>query len=119
MRPDCVEVAPPTFDDDLGLTQRVEYFTIEQFISQATSLTPIWRMTSAMSCPCDIKTSACRSFATISSSLCFFFGISVLLHVQRHSSGRTTSNGEDQVQSCALSISQFLQGSDRTPARGI
>jgi hypothetical protein len=39
----------------LGLTQRVEYFTIEQFISQATSLTPIWRMTSATSCPCDIK----------------------------------------------------------------
>src|ERR1035441_8562437 len=35
MRPDCVEVAPPTFDDDLGLTQRVKYFTIEQFISQA------------------------------------------------------------------------------------
>ena len=95
MRPDCVEVAPPTFDDDLGLTQRVEYFAIEQFISQATSLTPIWRMTSAMSCPCDIKTSACRSFATISSGLCFFFGISVLLHVKRHSSGRTTFQGED------------------------
>jgi hypothetical protein len=35
MRPDCVEVAPPTFDDDLGLTQRVEYFTIKQFIAQA------------------------------------------------------------------------------------
>jgi hypothetical protein len=35
MRPDCVEVAPPTFDDDLGLTQRVKYFAIEQFISQA------------------------------------------------------------------------------------
>jgi hypothetical protein len=46
-----VEVAPPTFDDDLGLTQRVEYFTIEQFISQATSLTPIWRMASAMFWP--------------------------------------------------------------------
>jgi hypothetical protein len=54
-------------------------------------------MTSAMSCPCDIKTSACRSFATISSGLCFFFGISVLLHVKRHSSGRTTFQGEDQV----------------------
>src|SRR5450756_2497105 len=52
-------------------------------------------MTSAMSCPCDIKTSACRSFATISSGLCFFFGISVLLHVKRHSSGRTTFQGED------------------------
>src|ERR1035437_504669 len=97
MRPDCVEVAPPTFDDDLGLTQRVEYFTIEQFISQATSLTPIWRMTSAMSCPCDIKTSACRSFPTITSGLCFFFGISGLLHVKRHSSGRTTFQGKRQV----------------------
>src|SRR5450830_293159 len=52
-------------------------------------------MTLAMSCPCEIRTSACRSFATISSGLCFFFGISVLLHVQRHSSGRTTSKGED------------------------
>jgi hypothetical protein len=28
--------------------------------------------------------------------LCFFFGISVLLHVKRHSSGRTTFQGEDQ-----------------------
>jgi hypothetical protein len=33
MRPDRVVVAPPTFDDDLGLTQRVEDFAIEQFIS--------------------------------------------------------------------------------------
>jgi hypothetical protein len=37
-----------------------------------------------------------RSFATISSGLCFFFGISVLLHVKRPSSGRTTFQGEDQ-----------------------
>src|ERR1022692_1649624 len=35
MRPDCIEVAPPTFDDDLGLAQRVEDFAIEQFIAQA------------------------------------------------------------------------------------
>ena len=35
MRPDCIEVTPPTFDDDLGLTQRVEDFAIEQFIAQA------------------------------------------------------------------------------------
>ena len=35
MRPDCIEVAPPTFDDDLGLPQRVEDFTVEQFITQA------------------------------------------------------------------------------------
>ena len=30
-----IEVAPPTFDDDLGLAQRVEDFAIEQFIAQA------------------------------------------------------------------------------------
>ena len=35
MRPDCIEVTPPTFDDDLGLAQRVEDFAIEQFIAQA------------------------------------------------------------------------------------
>ena len=35
MRPNCIEVASPTFDDDLGLAQRVEDFTIEQFIAQA------------------------------------------------------------------------------------
>ena len=26
MRPDCIEVTPPTFNDDLGLAQRVEDF---------------------------------------------------------------------------------------------
>jgi hypothetical protein len=35
MRPDRVEVTPPTFDDDLGLAQRVQNFAIEQFIEQA------------------------------------------------------------------------------------
>jgi hypothetical protein len=34
MRSDRVVVAPPTFNDDLGLPQRVEDFTIEQFIAQ-------------------------------------------------------------------------------------
>jgi hypothetical protein len=41
-------VTPPAFDDDAGLAQRVENFTIEQFIAKATSLTPIWRIASAM-----------------------------------------------------------------------
>jgi len=31
VRTDCVEVAPPTFDDDLGLAQRVQDFAVEQF----------------------------------------------------------------------------------------
>ena len=46
--------------------------------------------------PCETRTSTCRNFATISSSVYRFFGIAVLLHVKRHSSGRTTSKGEDQ-----------------------
>src|SRR5277367_6500465 len=36
MRPDCVVVTSPAFDDDLGLPQRVEDFAIEQFIAQAS-----------------------------------------------------------------------------------
>jgi hypothetical protein len=51
MRSDRVVVTPPTFDDDLSLPQCVEDFTIEQFIAQATSLTPIWRIASAMFWP--------------------------------------------------------------------
>ena len=35
MRSDRVEVTSPAFDDDLSLPQRVEDFTIEQFIAQA------------------------------------------------------------------------------------
>src|SRR4051812_5746107 len=35
MRPDRVVMAPPAFYDDLGLTQCVEYFAIEQFVAQA------------------------------------------------------------------------------------
>src|SRR3954447_11127135 len=47
--------------------------------------------------PCETRTSTCRNFATISSGVYRFFGIAVLLHVKRHSSGRTTSKGEDQT----------------------
>ena len=39
-----------------------------------------------------------HSFAPISSGLCLFFGISVSLAVQRHTSSLTTSVGEDQFQ---------------------
>jgi hypothetical protein len=35
MRPDRIEVAPPTFDNYLCLTRRVEDFAIEQSIAGA------------------------------------------------------------------------------------
>src|SRR6516225_6475956 len=54
-------------------------------------------MTSAMSWSCEIKTSACRSLATISSGLYFLFGIAVLLRIKRQTSGRTAFLAEAQT----------------------
>jgi hypothetical protein len=34
MRSDEVGVTPPTLDDDLGLTQRVENLAVEEFVTQ-------------------------------------------------------------------------------------
>jgi hypothetical protein len=82
MRANGVVVMPPAFDDDLSFPQRVEDFAVEQFVTQATSVTPIWRIASAMSWPCETRTSTCLSFVTISSGLCLFLGISVLLHAK-------------------------------------
>src|SRR5690606_5329596 len=42
------------------------------------------------------KTSTCRSFVTISSGLCRFFAIVILLHGQNHTSRWTRSMGVDQ-----------------------
>src|SRR5215831_14186776 len=47
-----------------------------------TSLTPIWRIASAMFWPCETRTSTCRNFATISSGLYRFLVITVLLDVK-------------------------------------
>ena len=44
-----------------------------------TSVTPIERIASGTLWPCDVKTSTWRSFATISSGLCLFLDIAVLL----------------------------------------
>jgi hypothetical protein len=57
MRANGVVVMPPAFDDDLSFPQREEDFAVEQFVTQATSLTPIWRIASAMPWPCETRTS--------------------------------------------------------------
>jgi hypothetical protein len=41
MRADRVVVTTPTLDDDLSFPKRVEDLAVKQFVSQATSLTPI------------------------------------------------------------------------------
>jgi hypothetical protein len=35
VRPDCVVVAPPALDDDLGLAESVEDFAVEQLVAKA------------------------------------------------------------------------------------
>jgi hypothetical protein len=48
VRPDGVVMTPPTLNDDLCFAQCVEDLTNEQLVAQTTSLTPIWRIASAM-----------------------------------------------------------------------
>ena len=79
MRPNGIVVTAPTLDYDLGLLQRVEDLAIEQFVTQATSLTPIRRIASAMLVPCETSRLTCLSLATISFGLYLLLGISVLL----------------------------------------
>src|SRR5215813_7623166 len=55
------------------------FLTLMQYV---TSLTPIWRIASAMFWPCETRTSTCRNFATISSGLYRFLVITVLLDVK-------------------------------------
>jgi hypothetical protein len=72
MRPHAVGVLSPARDHNFGLPQRVENLSIQQFVSQPTSVTPIERIASAMLRPCETSTSTWRSLATISSGLCLF-----------------------------------------------
>src|SRR5829696_1512258 len=72
MRPHAVGVLSPALDHNFGLPQRVENLSIQQFVSQPTSVTPIERIASATLRPCQTSTSTWRSLATISSGLCLF-----------------------------------------------
>src|SRR5215204_104143 len=72
MRPHAVGGLSPALDHNFGLPQRVENLSIQQFVSQPTSVTPIERIASATLRPCETSTSTWRSLATISSGLCLF-----------------------------------------------
>src|SRR3954454_13768577 len=65
MRAHAVVMPPPALDDD------------------PTSVTPIARIASATGVPCATRTSTWRSFATISSGVCLFLPIVILLRLSR------------------------------------
>ena len=56
------------------------------------------RIASAIDLPYELNTSTCRSFVTISSALCLFFGILGVLHRLRSQTlGRIPFQGADQI----------------------
>src|SRR5918993_3390932 len=75
VRPDRIVVPAPTLDDDLGLLERREDLAVEQLVAELTSVTPIERTASATGRPWAVRTSTCRSLATISSAVCRFLAI--------------------------------------------
>ena len=84
MGPDRIVVPSPAFDDDLSLLQGVKDLSIQQLISEPTSVTPIERTASATGVPWAVSTSTWRSLAIISSGLCLFLDMgSVLLQLSR------------------------------------
>src|SRR5918995_6460267 len=70
-----VIVPRPALNDDLGLLERGEDLAVEPLVAELTSVTPIDRIASATGRPCAVRTSTCRSFATISSAVCRFLNI--------------------------------------------
>src|SRR5215204_5001118 len=97
MRADGVVMASPAFDHNAGLLECVEDLPIQQFVPQPTSVTPIVRIASATGVPCATSTSTWRSLETISSGVCLFFRIVILLRLGSHTSGWTTPKGADHI----------------------
>src|SRR3954453_23669228 len=56
------------------------------------------RIASATGVPCATRTSTWRSLEMISSGVCRFVRIVILLRLASHTSGRTTSKGADQLE---------------------
>src|SRR4028118_2163606 len=98
MRPDRIEVPSPALDDDLSLPQGVEDLPIQQLVPEATSVTSIERIASATGVPCATRTSTWRSLEMISSGVCLFLRIVILLRLKSHTSGWTTPKGADHIQ---------------------
>ena len=84
------------------LLQPLDLVTLQPAVLIAPAVVCNFRHTyrssaSATGRPCAISTSTCRSFATISSAVCLFLAIYLILLGQNHTSGRTISKGADQA----------------------
>src|SRR5215207_2758811 len=83
MGPDRIVMPSPAFDDDLSLLQGGEDLAIQQLVSEPTSVTPMERIASVTRVPCATRTSTWRSLETISSGVCLFLRIAILLWLSR------------------------------------
>src|SRR4051812_15640806 len=88
----------PALDHHSGLPQGAKDLPIQQFVAEPTSVTPIARIASATGVPCATRTSTWRSLETISSGVCRFVRIVILLRLASHTSGWTTPMGADQAE---------------------
>jgi len=72
---DRVVMMPPSLDQHLSLLERVEYLTVEQFVTKLCSAMPKVLQTSGTVRPLARPTSASRSLPMICSGVCRFRGI--------------------------------------------
>src|SRR5918998_2663280 len=73
------------------------------------------RIASATDCPCETRTSTCRSLATASSGLCFLLAISVLLRFKAIPQGGPLRRGRITLRRAHLDCDDLHH---LTPARG-
>ena len=67
-----------------------------QLVPEVTEVTSIERIASASGAPYATRTSTWRSLEMISSGVCLFLRIVILLRLKSHTSGWTTPKGADQ-----------------------
>src|SRR5262245_1217601 len=73
---------PPTVPASRDRPKMIGPKNNQNNFSCSTSLTPIWRIASAVAFPFDTRRSTCRTCETLSSGLYRFLGIAVLLDVK-------------------------------------
>src|SRR6478752_5290064 len=78
------------------------------------------RIASATGRPWDNSTSTCRSFATISSGLCFFCGIAgILQRLKKPTSGRATFQGAGQEHGLEYTAMRAVEALKAARAAGV
>src|SRR3954467_13066356 len=77
------------------------------------------RIASATGVPCATRTSTWRSLEMISSGVCLFLPIVILLWLRSHTSGWTTPTGADQSRGLHLGRASRCENAERPPTNHV